>query len=146
MTTVLRILVILYMLQALAKFAIHFLVPYEKRIKKIGDYYSKDAKTIRLIDDITLGLMIVFVALLLLSGQVDALSFATALVVGMTLIQIYFHRFIDELPADKSPPPPAQPIKFMSFAIQARPQKAWREYTLMTALLGGAMVALVTQM
>jgi hypothetical protein len=144
-TTVLRILVVLYMVQALAKFAVHFLVPYEKRIEKIGDYYNKDASTIRRYDDITLALMIVFVVLLIVSGKLDALNFATALVVGMTLIQLYFHRFIDELPPDKAPAPPLRPVKLISFAIQAHPQKAWREYALMTVLLGGMIVALVAQ-
>lgn len=144
--TILRVLVILYILQGLAKFTVHFLVPYDKRIKKISDYYSKDARTIRLFDDITLGIMMVLVVLLLASGEMEPLSFATGLVVGMTLIQIYFHRFIDELPPDQSPEPPIRPVKLISFAIQARPQKAWREYLILTVLLGGSMVALVAQL
>jgi hypothetical protein len=90
--------------------------------------------------------MIVFVVLLVVSGQLDALSFATALVVGMTLIQIYFHRFIDELPPEKAPAPPMRPVQLLSFAIQAHPQKAWREYVLMTVLLGGMTIALIAQM
>lgn len=145
MTTLLTALVILYLLQGLAKFAVHFLVPYEKRIKKIGDYYRRDASTIRLFDNVSLGLMAILVVLLLLSGSADALSFATALVVGMTLMQLFFHRFTDALPPDKAPDAPVRPAQLMSFAIQARPQLAWREYVFMTVLLGGATATLIAQ-
>jgi hypothetical protein len=143
---VLKIVLILYLLQGVAKFAVHFLVPYEKRIRKIGDYYSKNARTIRLFDDITLAVMIVFVVLLLVSGEMEWLNFATGLVVGMTLIQLYAHRFLDELPPDKMPEPPLWPSKLLSFAIQARPQNAWREYVAMTVLLVTSAVVLITQL
>jgi hypothetical protein len=87
--------------------------------------------------------MLAFLALLFVSG-VDYLSFATGLLVGMTIIQVYFHRFSAVLPSDKSPDPPVSAIKLMSYAIQADPGKAWRELTLMTVLLVWVLYMLVT--
>ncbi len=60
-------------------------------------------------------------------------------------LQVYFHRFRDPLAPDKSPEPPVTPIKYMSYAIQANPRKAWREYLFMTVLFVWALSMLFTE-
>lgn len=60
-------------------------------------------------------------------------SFLTGLFVRISLIQVYFHRFIRPLPEDKMPESPLPPIKLMSYAVQAQPGLAWREYVLVAA-------------
>jgi hypothetical protein len=74
------------------------------------------------------------------------LSFITGLVVGMLLIQIFFHRFEKPLAPERAPEPEAPPRKVMSYAIQAQPGLAWREILVMTALFGWALYALVGQL
>jgi hypothetical protein len=122
---------------------IHFTLSYETRIKRISAEYEDGAKAVRYVDAIVLALCVVFVGLLLVSGKTETLSFATGLVVGMTLIQTYFHRFKKPLPPERAPESPPPPIKLMSFAIQDDPRQAWIEYLLMTILLFGALVAIV---
>jgi hypothetical protein len=139
----LQILLTLYVLQALLKLAGHFLVNYQTRRKRIDATYK--GRQIAVYDDVVLALMLVFLGLLFASGEMEGLSFVTGLVVGMTLIQTYFHRFNVPLPPDKAPDAPVIPIKLMSFAIQANPRRAWREYLFMTVLLVWALYALVTQ-
>jgi hypothetical protein len=139
---VLHILLALYVIQALLKMAVHFFVPYQTRRKRIDAIYA--GRQIALYDDIVLLLMLVFVGLLVVAGSPAYLSFITGLVVGMTLIQVYFHRFSAPLPPQQMPAPPMTPIKLMSYAIQASPRRAWREYVIMTWLLLWALYALVT--
>lgn len=134
LTIALTVLLILFCLQGLAKFAIWFLVPYEKRIKRIASYYERDGRIISIYDTITLIIMAVLVGLLLLI-HVDGLSFITGLIVGMLTIQLFFHRYSQPLPEQKMPQQPAEPRKLMSYAIQAAPALAWREIVFMTALL-----------
>lgn len=131
MELLLKILLVLYLLQALLKFAVQAFVPYEKRIKKIEGYYSKEET--HTFDNILLVLTIAFVALLIAVGF-DAVNFATGLVVGMTLIQLYFHRYSTPLPKDMAPKGVFSPIKYISYAIQADPRKAWRELLIVVAL------------
>lgn len=132
MKLALEILLILYCVQALIRFAIHFLLPYDKRIRQMERNYAKDHKIIARYDDITLVVQLIMVALLF-ATDMQYLSFLTGLFVGMSLIQLYFHRFIHPLPMDKMPESPYPPVKLMSFAIQAQPNLAWREYLLITA-------------
>jgi hypothetical protein len=73
------------------------------------------------------------------------LSFTTGLYVGMTLIQVYFHRFSDPLPPEKSPAPPVSPIKMMSYGIQAFPKKPWREILFMAVLFIWGIYQLITE-
>ena len=129
MRLALEILLILYCVQALIRFAIHFLLPYDKRIRQMERNYAMDHKVIARYDDITLLVQLVMVALLF-ATDMRYLSFLTGLFVGMSLIQLYFHRFIRPLPDDKKPESPYPPVKLMSFAIQAQPSLAWREYLL----------------
>ena len=65
------------------------------------------------------------------------------LIVGMLLIQIFFHRFSRPLGPDQAPQPPTPPRKLMSYAIQANPGLAWLEIALMTRLFAWALFALI---
>ena len=141
---VLKILLILYIAYALLKFFDFFFLPYDHRIKRIRDAYLNEGRTLRVFDDVVLVLMAVFVVLLFSFG-VEYLSFTTGLLVGMTLIQVYFHRFSSVLPADKMPEPPVSAIKLMSWSIQASPEKPWRELIFMTVLLVWCLFMLVTR-
>jgi hypothetical protein len=49
-------------------------------------------------------------------------------------IKVYFHRFSEPLPPEKSPEPPITALKMLSCSIQANPGRAWRELVLMTIL------------
>ena len=80
--------------------------------------YRNDGRPIKMLDNIVLVVMVVFVSLLFMSG-VEYISFTTGLLVGTTVIQVYFHRFSDPLPPDKSPEPPVTALKLMSYSIQA---------------------------
>ncbi len=135
MVIALKLLLALYILSSLLKFAVHFGVKYETRITQISKEYSNNGKFIAWFDDIILLFVLLLLGMLLASGRMEYLSFTTGLLIGMTLIQVYFHRFNHPLAEDRSPPPPVTPIKLISFAIQDNPGRAWREYLLMTVLL-----------
>ncbi len=107
-------------------------------------YDKGGGRIIKIFDDAVLIVMVVFVLLLFASG-VEYLNFTTGLLVGMTLIQVYFHRFSDPLPPEKSPKPPITALKMMSYSIQANPGKAWRELIFMTILFIWALYMLFSQ-
>jgi hypothetical protein len=142
MTTVLTVLLILFCAQGLVKFAVGFLVPYPVRIRRIASYYRRDGRVIAIYDSVTLVVVVVLVVLLLLT-EMRYLSFVTGLVVGMLTIQIFFHRFREQLPPDRAPKPPAPPRQVMSYAIQDKPALAWREIAFMTAMFAWALYQLV---
>ncbi len=73
-------------------------------------YVEGDGRIVKIFDNVMLGVMVIVVGLLFASG-VEYLSFTTGLLVGMTLIQTYFHRFSDPLPPEKAPEPPLTPLK-----------------------------------
>ena len=106
--------------------------------------YRDGGRAIKIFDNVILVVMVIFVVLLFLSGA-EYLSFTTGLLVGMTIIQVYFHRFSDPLPPEKMPEPPLTPLKLMSYSIQANPGKAWRELVFMTLLFIWALYMLATQ-
>ena len=144
MSVVLIILLIAFCLQALAKFAVWFLVPYETRIRRIASYYDRDGRIISLYDSITLIIMVALVILLMLT-EMHYLSFISGLVVGMLTIQVFFHRFSKPLTPDRMPESPTQPRKIMSYAIQANPRLAWREIVFMTILFVWALYMLLVE-
>jgi hypothetical protein len=141
---ILKILLTVYILYALLKFFEFFFRNDETKMKGLRAAYSGDGRVIWIFDNVMLILMVVFVALLFATG-VEYLSFTTGLLVGMTIIQVYFHRFSDPLPAQKSPEPPVTAIKLMSYSIQANPGKAWRELVFMTVLFVWALFMLATR-
>lgn len=145
MSVALSILLIAFCVQGLVKFAAGFLVPYPTRIRRIASYYERGGRIISIYDTVTLVIIVVLVVLLFLTGMHE-LSFITGLIVGMLVIQIFFHRFSEPLPEDKAPESLAPPRKTMSYAIQAHPGLAWREIILMTALFGSALYALIAHL
>jgi hypothetical protein len=145
MSVALSILLIGFCVQGLVKFAVGFLVPYPTRIRRIASYYQRGGRIISIYDTVTLVIIVVLVVLLFLTG-VHELSFITGLVVGMLVIQIFFHRFSEPLPEDKAPESSAPPRQTMSYAIQAHPGLAWREIVMMTVLFGWALFALAVSL
>jgi hypothetical protein len=145
MSVALTILLIAFCAQGLVKFAVGFLVPYPTRIARIASYYERDGRIISIYDSFTLAIIVVLVVLLYLVDMQE-LSFIAGLVVGMLVIQIFFHRFAEPLSEDRSPETSAPPRKIMSYAIQAKPGLAWREIVLMTALFCWALYELVSQL
>jgi hypothetical protein len=145
MSVALTIVLIAFCLQGLVKFAVGFLVPYETRIKRISSYYERDGRIISIYDSVTLVIIVTLVILLFLVDMQE-LSFITGLVVGMLIIQIFFHRFDRPLVPEKTPESGAPPRKVMSYAIQARPSLAWREIFVMAALFLWALYALIADL
>lgn len=144
MELALVILLLLFLLQGLAKFVLWAVVPYETRIKRIAGMYTKGPGPLSVFDTINTALAGVLVVLLFLT-DLRHLSFLTGLVVGMVLIQISFHRFNQVLPEDKAPRMPPPPITLMSYAIQARPSRAWLEFSLIAALSVWGIYLLLSQ-
>jgi hypothetical protein len=140
-TTVLRIFLIVYMLYAYAKFARLFASSPRSRKRWLKRAYAGSA--VKIFDNVMLVLMVLVAVATLVTGA-DALSFTSGLLVGMTLVQIFFHRFADPLADEWMPPEPVTPLRLMSHAIQAMPSKAWREFAVMSALLAYLLFALVT--
>lgn len=142
MSIALTVLLIAFCVQGLVKFAVGFAVPYRTRIGRIAAYYRRDGRIISIYDSVTLVIIVGLVVLLFLTGM-QPLSFITGLIVGMLIIQIFFHRFSEPLTEAQAPEANAAPRKVMSYAIQARPALAWREIALMTALFGWALYELI---
>lgn len=132
---VLKALLALVVIQALIKFAVFFFVKYETRRKLLDSQYAGKMTATKQTDRILLGIVLLLLVLLFATGRVAYLSFAVGFYAGMTLIQLYFHRFSRPLSPQESPPPPVSPIKLMSYAIQANPEKPWKELTIIALLL-----------
>jgi hypothetical protein len=144
-STILQILLTIYILYSFLKFFGFFLRNDETKMKGLEMVYDKGGgRIIKIFDDVILVIMIIFVILLFASGA-DYLSFTTGLLVGMTIIQVYFHRFSDPLPPEKSPNPPITALKLMSYSIQAKPEKAWGELLFMTLLFLWALYMLFSK-
>ena len=145
MSVVLTIVLIAFCIQGLVKFAVGFLVPYRIRISRIATYYRRGGRIISNYDSVTLVVIVALVVLLFLNDMQE-LSFITGLVVGMLIIQIFFHRFDKPLALEQAPESGSPPRKIMSYAIQAQPALAWREILVMTALFAWALCALIGQL
>jgi hypothetical protein len=141
----LKVLLTVYILYALLKFFEFFFRDEETKRKGLYMVYVRGGgSVIKIFDNAILVLMLIFLALLFTSG-VEYVSFTTGLLVGMTIIQVYFHRFSDPLPPEKSPEPPITALKMLSYSIQANPGKAWRELVLMTLLFAWCLYMLATE-
>ncbi|MFD2351000.1 hypothetical protein ACFSTC_19255 [Nonomuraea ferruginea] len=79
MTIALGIVIALFYLQALAKFGLWLLVPYDVRIKRIAAYYARSQRLIGIYDTLTLLCVVAIIALQFAAG-LSALSFAAGLV------------------------------------------------------------------
>lgn len=138
--TFLRVFLILYMLYAYAKFAELFVRSKESKQRWLRRVYA--GQMVAVFDNVMLVLMVIIVGITFYAG-LEVLSFTSGLLVGMTLIQIFFHRFAAPVPEEWMPPPPVTPLKMVAHAIQAMPMKAWRELALMTVLFAALFVLLV---
>ncbi len=135
MLLVLRILIALLMLQTLVKFAVFFTLGYHTRRKMLDSQYGSKASATKTSDLVLLAVVVVLLVLLFGSRHAEYLSFAVGLWVGMTLIQTYFHEFSTPLlPHELTNDGNISPIKMMSYAIQANPEKPWKQLAIITFL------------
>lgn len=139
---ILTIILALFAIYALLKFAFFFLLPYDRRRSALERAYSGKLSATRSTDVVLLVLCVALVVLLGRRGT-DHVSFLTGLLVGMTLIQLYFHQFSAPLKDTEAPAPPASPIKIMSYAIQATPSRPWKELLVIAALLLWSLYGIV---
>lgn len=121
-----------------------FLLPYEKRRRLLDGQYAGRPAATQISDNFFLLLILAITLLLYLTG-IDHVSFLAGLLVGMTIIQLFFHRFTNEPNAGREAPKPMSPIKRMSYAIQDRPALAWRELLLIIILPVGSIAALLRE-
>ena len=126
MSIALTIVLIAFCIQGLVKFAVGFLVPYRTRITGSRPTTAATAASSASTTASPWSSSSRCVVLLFLTDMQE-LSFITGLVVGMLVIQIFFHRFSEPLDAEQAPESAAAPRKLMSYAIQAHPGLAWRE-------------------
>jgi amino acid transporter len=121
---VLKILLTFFIVYSLLKFFVFFFVKYNTRRKWLDSSYKGKTSATKLSDIFLLVMVLLLLGFLFASGEMEYISFTTGLLVGMVLIQLYFHSFSEPLPPEKSPEPPVSPIKTMSYAIEANPAKA----------------------
>lgn len=134
MEKALIIILVAYSVHALIKPIFFFALPYRTRRAALDKSYDGRASATRTSDTVLLLLCLLLAGLLWARGA-DPLSFLVGLLVGMTLIQLFFHRFSEEPPEERQAPAPTSPIKQMSYAIQDRPGRAWKELLLISVLL-----------
>ncbi len=142
---ILKILLIFFVVYSLVKFFVFFFVKYDTRRKLLDSSYNGKTSATKISDIFLLIMVLLLIVFLYASGMTEYLSFTTGLLVGMVLIQLYFHSFSKTLPPEKSPESPVSPIKLMSYAIEANPEKAWRELIIMTVIFIWALYMLLTQ-
>jgi hypothetical protein len=112
----LKILLTVYILYALLKFFEFFFRRDETKRKGLYAVYVKGGgAAVKIFDNVMLAFMLVLLGLLFWGG-VECVSFTTGLLVGMTVIQVYFHRFFEPLPPEKSPEPPITALKMLSYS------------------------------
>jgi hypothetical protein len=133
LNTITTVVVILLGVHIVVKFAF-FALPYRKRRAALDKSYGEKASATSTSDWVTLGFTVVLCGLLLCRG-VEAVSFLGGLWIGATLIQLYFHRFHEPVPADKAAPPRTSPLKEMSYAIQASPWRPWPQMAVIAILV-----------
>jgi hypothetical protein len=142
LNTVTTVVVALLGVHIIAKFAF-FGLPYRKRREALDKSYGNKTSATSLSDVIVLGFTVVLSGLLLWRG-VEAVSFLGGLWIGATLIQLYFHRFHEPVPADRSAPPETSPLKEMSYAIQASPWRPWPQMVVLAVLVVWSLVLILT--
>lgn len=118
-----------------------FMLPYKRRRAALDKAYGDKVRATAKSDAALLIVVAVLVFVLFVAG-VKPVSFLIGLWVGGTLIQLYFHQFHEPLTPDREPPPPAGPIKIMSYAIEARPWRPWIEIVMLIVLVVAAFIAM----
>lgn len=136
---------VLFSFQVLVKFSVFFFVRYAARRKRLDLSYGSKTSATKYFDNVILLILALLIILLYWSKKMEYLSFITGVYIGATLIQVYFHRFSDPLPEDKSPQPPVSPIKMMSYAIQAFPKKPWKELFFLVVIFGWGLYMLLSK-
>jgi hypothetical protein len=131
---ILTALLLLYALFALIKVAFFFVLSYPRRRRALDQAYRGRASATGR-SDIALLVFAILLAVLLAVRGSEPVSFLAGLLIGMTLIQLYFHQFSRPLAADQEPPEPRSPIKWISYAIQAMPARPWKEMLVIALLL-----------
>jgi hypothetical protein len=134
------LVVVLLGVHALLKFGAFFL-PYATRRAALDKSYGT-ATTATRSSDVWLLVLSITVAALVFARGVDGVGFLGGLWVGATLIQVYFHRFHEPLPAEHAPPPVVSPIKLMSYAIQDAPWRPWREILVFALLVVASLTVI----
>ena len=137
-------LVLLLSVYSVLKFAFFFLLPYEKRRAALDKSYGGRAYATRIADLVLLGLVIVLGAAVL-AAKGEPISFLGGLFVGATLIQLFFHAFHAAVPAEREAPAPNSPLKRMSYAIQDRPARAWKEMTVYASAVVAGIILFLMQ-
>ncbi len=143
--SILKVLLTLFAIQALVKFAFFFVLSYERRRKMLDASYGDKTSATSITDNIILVIVLVLIVLVFVSGSMEYISFTAGLYIGATLIQLYFHRFSKPLPPEEAPGVPVSPIKMMSYAIQANPEKPWKELVILGMLFLWALFMLITR-
>lgn len=141
----LKILLVFFVVYSLVKFFVFFFIKYDTRRKLLDNSYNGKTSATKIQDIFLLGMILILMGLLFISGATEYISFITGLLAGMVLIQTYFHSFSKPLTPEESPEPPVSPIKMMSYAIEASPGKAWKQLIIMTVLFIWALYMLLTQ-
>ncbi len=94
-------------------------------------YVKGNGRVVKTFDLVMFVIMILMLIALYVSG-VEYLSFTTGLLIGMTIIQSFFHRFDVPLAKEDMPPAPITALKMESYSIQLMSGRAWRELLFMT--------------
>lgn len=141
----LKIFLVFFVIYSLIKFMFFFFVKYDKRRKLLDSSYKDKTSATKIQDIFFLAVILILLGLLFVSGATEYISFITGLLVGMVLIQLYFHSFSKPLTPEESPESPISPIKLMSYAIEANPGRAWKELLIMTIIFIWALYMLFTQ-
>ncbi|MDQ2804375.1 MAG: hypothetical protein M3Y41_17465 [Pseudomonadota bacterium] len=139
---VLEILLLLFSAHSLIKFAFFFVLGYRRRREALDKAYAGRASATGRSDIFLIGTVLILVCLLVLNNG-EPRSFLTGLLVGATLIQVYFHRFSVPLTLSEAPPEPVSPIKTLSYAIQAAPARPWVEVIILAVLILASVAGLV---
>ncbi len=131
--TIAAAVVVVLGLHIITKFAF-FALPYRRRRALLDKQYG-DRPWAGTTSDRVLMAVTVAVAGLVLWRGVDPVSFLGALLVGATLIQLYFHQFHRPVPPERAAPPQTSPLKEMSYAIQDAPWRPWPQLLMLTVLV-----------
>ena len=140
----LKIVLTFFVVYSLIKFMFFFFVKYDTRRKLLESSYKEKTSATKIQDIFFLAMILILTGLLFASGATEYISFTTGLLVGMVLIQLYFHSFSKPLTPEESPEAHVSPIKIMSYAIEASPGRAWKQLIIMTVLFIWALYMLLT--
>lgn len=135
-------IICLYAVYAILKPLFFIVIGYDCRRRLLdSSYFEKRSATGR--SDVALYALCLFITVALYCTGVDHRSFLAGLLVGMTIIQLFFHRFSAPLAVERAAPHPDSPIKTMSYAIQDNPLRAWKELLLIAVLPLLSLLALL---